>query len=286
MRKSKFSIILLFCAVSIWGFYSCSAIEMSKKQIRVSGSDTMFDITQLLAKEYMEKHPDITISVSGGGSGKGIAGLIEGDVDIAMASRTITPNEIKKLAEETKSVGLSFLIAKDAISIYTHKSNPVRELSIEQLRKIFSGEITNWNQCGGDDKEISIILRASDSGTYEYFRQHILEGGEYKTEAVTAESAMELMTVLTNTPNGIAFGGIGYEHFKDVYVNTIAINGIHPNEKNILQETYPITRYLYFYTVRLPEGVIKNFMDWILSSEGQNIISESGYIPLWSFPEQ
>ncbi len=246
-------------------------------KIRIKGSDTMFPLTQILAEEYMKQNPYISVYVEGGGTALGVKALVRGEIDICTASRNLTSEEAKIMAENFGTLGLSFLIAKDGLSIYLNSKNNIWSLTIEDLKKIFTCEITNWKKLGGDDAKIVIYTRSPNSGTYLYFQEHILEGKEYCNEAKVISTTKEIINKVSNEKYAIGYGGIGY----DGKVNHAKINGIEPTEENVLNDKYPIARYLYFYTLNTPSGFVKDFIDWVLSPEGQKIVREEGYIPLW-----
>lgn len=256
---------------------SCSVKTVESNLIRIVGSDTMFELTSLLAEEYMKEHSGISIYVQGGGTAEGIKALIKGETDICSASRNLKPNEAKALADYYSSLGLVFLIAKDALSIYLNPNNKVKELTVEQLKNIYEGKITNWKEFGGIDTTIIPVIRNPNSGTYLYFKDHILEGENYSLSSLTKPTTREVVKFVAENVNAIGYGGMGYNgnilHAK--------IENVEPIEKNIRNDTYPITRYLHFFTTRTPGGAAKSFIDWVLSPAGQSVVRKSGFIPLW-----
>jgi len=268
MRKYFFIFLILI---------GCSAKPYKVAVIRIKGSDTMLILTQRLADEYMNLNPGISIYVEGGGTESGIKSMIKGETDICTASRLLKPDEAKLLADYYGSLGMYFLLAKDALSIYLNPANPVKNLTREDLKKIFTCEIKNWNELGGTKEPIIIINRSPNSGTYLYFQEHILEGENYCGNTETAATTEAVIEAVEKNKNAIGYGGIGFG--EDVYHANI--DGIEPIEENARNDTYPITRYLHFFTSKSPSGEIKNFIDWAISPEGQKIIREEGYIPLW-----
>lgn len=240
----------------------------------------MLELTENLAEEYMKKHPGVSIYVYGGGTAEGVKALISGEVDITTASRNLKPEEAKLLADYYGTLGMFFLVAKDALSIYLNPGNPVKDLSIEQLKEIYECEITNWKELGGKDEPIVPVTRNPNSGTYLYFKEHILDGSEYCENSLVESTTRSVIEYVADNPNAIGYGGMGYGgeiiHSK--------INGIEPGEKNVQNDTYPITRYLHFFTTKEPTGTVKNFIDWVLTLEGQRVITESGFISLWEIP--
>lgn len=269
--KTFFSISLIFI------FFSCQSEKIMTAKIRIKGSDTMFHLTQILAEEYMKLNPYVSIYVEGGGTALGVKSLVRGEIDICTASRNLTSEEAKIMAENFGTLGLSFLIAKDGLSVYLNPQNKIQSLTIDELKKIFTCEITNWKELGGDDAKIILYTRSPNSGTFLYFKEHILEDKEYCNEAKVISTTQEIINKVSKEKYAIGYGGIGY----DGKVIHSKINGIEPTEENILNDKYPIARYLHFYTLNTPDGVVKKFINWVLSPEGQKIVREEGYIPLW-----
>lgn len=263
--------------ISFLLFFSCGNPVKSVAIIKISGSETMLPLTEKLAEEYMIKNPSISIYVEGGGTEYGIKSVLNSTADICMASRALEPEEIKQISTKFGSVGLSFLVAKDALSIYLNKSNPVNNLSIEQIKKIYLGEIINWKDIGGENSSILAVMRAPNSGTHLYFKQHILEGKNYTEKAVIKLSFQSVIENVNQNKDAIGYGGI---EFSDK-VKTSLIDGVTATEDNIKNNTYPLTRYLYFHTPRDPQGAVKEFIDWVISQEGQKIITNSGYFSIW-----
>ena len=231
----------------------------------------------MLASEYMKRNPHIAIYISGGGSREGIEALAEGQADIATASRLMTPDEVKILADRHGTIGVSFLIAKDAISVYVNPKNPVENISIEQLRRIFTCRINNWAEIGGEDLPIHLFTRNPNSGTYIYFSQFVLAGEKYCPVASAEPSLNRLVAKISKDISAIGYGGIGINKG----VKHLNINGIEPTEDNVRSDLYPICRYLYFFTLKQPRGEVKNFVDWALSNDAQIFIRKAGYVPIW-----
>lgn len=255
----------------------CSSNISNSNIVTISGSDTMFELTSALAEEYMKEHPGISVKVGGGGTAAGIKSLIDGNIDICTASRNLKPFEAKALADYYGSLGLVFLIAKDALSIYTNPHNPVDNLSSDQLRKIFTSQINNWKEVGGVDTTIQTVIRNPNSGTYLYFKEHVLEGDEYASNSIVIPQTKDIVKQVEENVNAIGYGGMGYTG----NVTHLKINGVEPNEQNVRNDTYPIIRYLHFFTTKYPTGQVKSFIDWVLSPAGQRVVRRSGFIPLW-----
>jgi len=268
------SIFLIFCFFS---FASCSFLTPKSVVLNIKGSDTMLNFTQLLASEYMKRNPHVAIYISGGGSREGIESLADLQSDIATASRLMTPEEVKILADKHGTIGVSFLIAKDAISVYVNPKNLVGNLSLDQLRKIFTCRINNWAEVGGEDLPIHLFTRNPNSGTYIYFSQFVLAGEKYCPIASAEPSLNRLVSKISKDVAAIGYGGIGAVKG----VKRLKINDIEPTEDNVRSDAYPICRYLYFFTLKQPRGEVKNFIDWTLSNEAQTFIRKSGYVPIW-----
>lgn len=258
-------------------FYSCSHRPTEKSEIKIIGSDTMFELTSNLAEQYMKDNPGISVIVLGGGTATGIRALIGNETDICAASRNLKPDEAKLLGDYYGSLALIFLIAKDGLSVYLHPDNPIKDMSLQNVKDIYTGKIKNWKEIGGNDASIIPVTRNPNSGTYLYFKEHVLEGDEYISGLVVIPTTKEIVRYVEENVNAIGYGGIGYSgniiHSK--------INGIEPSESNVRNDTYPISRYLHFFTTKAPEGAVKNFIDWVLSPVGQAVVRKSGSIALW-----
>jgi len=258
----------------------CSVKPIEVAIINIKGSDSMLQLTENLAEEYMKLHPGISIYVSGGGTSVGVRALIKNEIDICTASRNLKPEEAKALSDYYGSVGLFYLVAKDALCIYVNKYNPVKYLTVEQLKRIFECQITNWNEIGGKDQKVIPVIRNLNSGTHFYFQEHVLGGDEYCSEVLTEPTTNSVIEFVESNEGAIGYGSIGYKG-NIVYAK---IDGVEPSEKSVQNDTYPITRYLHFYTTQIPKGAVKEFIDWVLSPNGQRIVKQSGFIPLWEIP--
>lgn len=237
----------------------------------------MFRLTEALAREYMRQNSGISIYVEGGGTASGVSSLIEGEIDIATASRSLRADEAKVLAEYYGTLGMYYLIAKDALSIYVHPDNPIKDFMITELKKIFTCKLTNWKELGGNDDKIIPLIRNTSSGTHLYFKEHVLDGLQYCDSTVALPTTESIVEFIKENKNAIGYGGIGYGE----EVTHASIEAIPATEQNARNDSYPITRYLHFFTTKTPAGAVKNFIDWVLTPDGQAIIKEAGYIPLW-----
>lgn len=250
--------------------------------ITVKGSDTMVILAQRWAEEFMAKNSGISIQVTGGGSGTGISALINGTTDICNSSRPIKSSEREKLKQRYSSLGVEIKTAKDGVSLYVNESNPVNELTLDQIKAIYTGNITNWNQVGGPDSKIIVYGRENSSGTYVFFRDEVLKGKDFTSTMQAMPGTAAVVNAVSRDANGIGFGGAAYgKGVKFLKVKKDASSlGYAPTAENVKSGAYPICRYLYMYTKNRPTGAIKQFIDWVLSDEGQAIVSKVGYFPI------
>ncbi|MCX7737319.1 MAG: phosphate ABC transporter substrate-binding protein [Candidatus Kapabacteria bacterium] len=266
--KAKFIVLILFLIV-ITGF------KYSEK-ITIKGSDTMVFLSQKWAEKFMQKNPDVLIQVSGGGSGIGITALINGTTDICNSSRPIKTNEVRKLMEKYGTTGVEINCAIDGIIIYVNEKNGVSNLSLSQLKDIYRGKITNWKEVGGKNARIVLYSRENNSGTYVYFKDIILNGEDYSPFCQNLPGTASVVNAVSKDEHAIGYGGFGYTK----NVKMLKINNVEPTIDNIQSGLYPISRYLYMYLRNQPTGLIKKYIDWILSPEGQQIVRESGFFPI------
>jgi phosphate transport system substrate-binding protein len=241
------------------------------KPVTIKGSDTMVIMNARLAEAFMAKEPAALIQVTGGGSGVGIASLINGTADIAASSRPIKASETDKLKARFATVGYAYPIARDGLSVYLNSANPVAELSLDQLRDIYTGKVTNWKQVGGSDAQIILYSRENSSGTYTYFKDNVLMGKDYSPRAQTLQGTAAVVNAVAKDPNGIGYGGAAY-------AKGIKFAAVRKDAKS--PAYLPITRFLYLYLRVKPAGDIKKFLDWATSPEGQAIVTKVGYFPL------
>jgi phosphate transport system substrate-binding protein len=267
----------IVAAVSCLGLLANVCVALETEVIHISGSDTMQILTRLWAEEYMKDNPGLSIYVQGGGTASGVKDLIRQRTEICAASRPLRPREVQHLARRHNTVGLTFTVAKEALSVYVHPENPVKNLTLQQLKLIFTGEIRNWNLVGGLNAPIFVLTRSPNSGTYLYFRRHILNEEAYAPNARTLANTQAIVKTISESPYSIGYGGVAYgESFH------CKVNGVAPSHETIINDTYPITRYLYLVTTNSPKGTTKDFIDWVLSPDGQSLVAHAGYVPLWS----
>ena len=250
--------------------------------ILVKGSDTVLPLAQKLAEEYMKKNKSASITIVGGGSGVGIAALLDGTTDIAMASRSLKQDEKLKLNQNKKDI-VEFNLANDALSVIVNKENPVRQLTREQLEGIFTGKITNWKEVGGNDLKIIFYSRETSSGTYEFFREHVLDKKNFGNQALLMPATGAIVQSVSQTKGAIGYIGLAYESNEVAAINVSYDGGktfVTPSIEAAQDKTYPISRPLFFYFDKQVEPKLKPFLDYALSPEGQAIVREVGYVPL------
>jgi phosphate transport system substrate-binding protein len=263
-----------------------------KTTIQVKGSDTMVNLSQVWAEEYNKVDPQVSIEVSGGGTGVGLAALFKGTVDIANASRNAKPSEIEQAKKNTGKEPVEFVIGYDALAIYVHKDNPLEEITEEQLAEIFSegGKISQWSQLGvkvpgRGGNEIIRVSRQSSSGTYELFRERVLGNKDFKLGSRDMNGSKEVVDLVGSTPGAIGYSGMGYAMAGVKMLKVAAGAGKQayaPTAANTLNKTYPIARSLLIYTLGEPQGVLKRYIDWQRSEAGQKFVEQTGFVPLAS----
>lgn len=242
----------------------------------LAGSTTVLPIAQRAAEEFMKLHPDVNISIRGGGSGVGIAALIDGTVDIANASRPIKTKELKK-ARQKGITPVGTVIAKDGIAVIVHPSNPLENLSLAQIRDIYTGKVSRWSEVGGRNKPIVVISRDVASGTFEAFKKLALRGGRTRPDALMMASNKAVIITVAKTPGAIGYVGLGYLCPE---VKAIKVDGVYPSRRAVVSGEYKLARPLFMYTNGKPKGLAKELIDFILSPKGHNIVEELGFIPI------
>ncbi|MGD2057766.1 MAG: phosphate ABC transporter substrate-binding protein [Anaerolineales bacterium] len=265
-----------------------NASASATKSIVNKGSDTIVNLALAWAEEYQDLHPEVRISVTGGGSGTGIAALINNTVDIANASRAMKPEEVEQ-AQSSGVDPVEFVIARDAIAIIVNHANPVERLTLQQISDIYSGKISNWQEVGGEDRPIVRLSRETNSGTHVYFLENVLRLGEkenhtlFAPETLLLPSSEGITSEIRQNPNAIGYDGLGYVT-EDVKVVAVAANVnsefIFPSAETVNSRAYPIARDLYMYTAGEPEGEVAAYMQWIFSEDAQQIVRTLGFVPI------
>ncbi len=261
------------------GLAQCAGRSAREDAISIKGSDTMVLLGQRWAERYMAAHPGAVIQVTGGGSGTGIAALINGTTDICQSSRPMKDKERAQIQEKFGAPPHEIVVAKDGLTVYVHESNPLAELTIAQIKGVYSGATTNWNQLGGPDKKISVYGRENSSGTYEYFKEHVLEGGDFAAAVQTLPGTAAVVNAVAQDPFGIGYGGAAYaKGVREVGIKkSDAEPAVMPTADAVRSGAYPLSRDLYFYTRKAPEAGMKEFVEFALSDSGQAVVSEVGY---------
>ena len=285
-------IFLNSCSPAGVGTGSAPAATASSAYIQNKGSDTMVNLALAWAEAYQQTHPDVRISVTGGGTGTGMAALVNGTVDLANASRKIKPEEIKQ-AESNGISHFEFVVARDAIAVIVNPQNPVKQLTLQQLSLIYKGDINNWREVGGENRPIVRLSRESNSGTHVYFLEAVIRLGSSTDKSIFSPTTLLLpssegiISEASTNPNAIGYDGLGYVT-PEVKVVAVARKAdeayILPSAETVNNNTYPISRDLYMYAGRKPEGATKDYLDWIYSDAAQQIVINLGFVPVASSP--
>jgi phosphate transport system substrate-binding protein len=279
-----FSFILVSCGPT----KNSSVSKSSANYIENKGSDTIVNLALAWAEKYQTDHPNISISVTGGGSGTGIASLVNGTVDIANASRKIKEEEVA----EAKSNGVDpveHIIARDAIAVIVNPGNPVSELTLQQISDIYSGKYSNWQEVGGEDRPIVRLSRETNSGTHVYFLETVLRLGSkedktlFSMDTLLLPSSEGIISEVRDNPNAIGYDGLGYVP-DDLKMIAIAKEEggayVLPSIDTVNDKSYAVARDLYMYTDGEPKGIVKEYLDWILTDEAQLIVADLGFVPV------
>jgi phosphate transport system substrate-binding protein len=242
----------------------------------------MVILAQKWAELYMKNNPSAGIQVTGGGSGVGITALINGTTDICNASRPMKQSEIEKLKVRYNTLGVQIPCAKDGITIFLNEDNKIQELTLQQLSDIYKGKTKNWKELGGNDAEIRVYGRENSSGTYLYFKEHVLENADYYPTTQTLPGTAAVINAVSKDIRGIGYGGIAYaKNVKALKVKKDAATpGVEPTLDNVQKNIYPISRFLYWYVAGQPKDQLKQLTDWVYTAEGQSVINDVGYYPL------
>lgn len=279
MRKSLMLLVAGFMCLSLIG---CGKGHDKANSIQIKGSDTMVNLVQAWTEVFMEANPGSYIAVTGGGSGTGIAALLNGTCDIVMCSRKMKEKEIE-LAREKGIEPKEMTVALDGLAVVVHLSNPIEELNIPQLSDIFTGKVTNWKDVGGKEGTIMIISREVNSGTYVYFKEHVLAKKEYSEKALLLPSSQSVADEIAQNPNAIGYYGMGYISPNQKVLKVAKDENspfAAPTLDNITNGDYHISRPLLMYTNGEPAGLVKKFLDFVLSAEGQEIVKKIDFVPI------
>ncbi len=243
-------------------------------ELTIKGSTTVLPIAQTTAEVFMDRNPSVNISVQGGGSGVGIASLLDGTTDIADSSRTIKEGEIAR-ANELGIHPHETVIAMDGIAVIVHPSNRVNHLTREQIKAIYTGTVSNWSEVGGDNKKIVVVSRDTSSGTFEAFESLTLDKEKVRPDALTTASNQAVVMTVASSPGAIGYAGLSYVTKK---VKPVKVDGVECTRQTVISRSYPLSRPLFMYTNGTPEGLTRQFMDFVLSEEGQKLVEEEGFV--------
>ncbi|HEY8459870.1 MAG TPA: phosphate ABC transporter substrate-binding protein [Blastocatellia bacterium] len=255
---------------------------LNGNSIDIKGSDTMALLAQWWAENYMKSHPHLIIQVNGGGSGAGIAALLNGTTDICQSSRPIREEEREAFRRKYRRDVVEIKVALDAIGVYVNEANPARELSLSQLRDVYTGGITDWSEIGGAPGPIILYSRENNSGSYEFFKEHVLKNADFAPRAQTLSGNAAVVNAVSLDRNGIGYGGVAFAKG----VRTLPIRkdaasaAVAPDFASVTDGSYPISRFLYWYLPNEPAGEVKRLVDWATSAEGQSLVVEIGYFPI------
>ncbi len=272
----KINVKSLIAIIGITVLLISTLIFADDDKVTITGSTTVLPIAQRAAEEFMNTNDEADISVRGGGSGVGISALISGRADIADASRSIKDKELK-LAREKGINPKEHIVARDGMAVVVHSDNEIDNIDIETLKKIYTGEISNWKDLGGPSKQIVVISRDYSSGTFEVFKELVLLGDKVMDGAVMLASNKAVKTTIAQTPGAIGYIGLGY--LADD-VKALKVNGVEPTLETVREGTYELARPLFMYTNGEPTGMTKQFIDFVFSAEGQEIAKNVGYVPV------
>jgi len=270
--------IIIFAAVALVAVMA--GMSLAGKAITLKGSDTMLMLGQRWAEIYMQKNPGTVIQVTGGGSGVGIAALINGATNICQASRSMKDSEKQKLRDRYFSLGYEVPVAKDGVTLYLNEKNQISELTLDQIKDIYTGYTTNWSQLGGPDAKIIVYGRENSSGTYVFFREVALKNADYTSSMQSLPGTAAVVNAVAKDVYGIGYGGAAYaKGVKEVAIKT-AKGSFKPTTETVKSGQYPLARNLYWYLQGKPSGEMKKLVDWVLSPEGQEIVKQVGYFTI------
>jgi phosphate transport system substrate-binding protein len=272
----------LACTRDQGGSTTTTSAQADKKTFTIKGSDTMVILGQRWAETYMKENPGVTIQVTGGGSGTGIAALINGTTDICESSRPMKDKEKDDVKAKRSAPAIETKVALDALAVYVNDKSPLKEISIPALAKIYKGETKSWKDVGGPDKPIVLYGRENNSGTYGYFKEHVLENKDFAASVQTLAGTSAVVNAVKGDEFGIGYGGIAYLEG----IRALAVKkddnapAVAPSLDTAQSGTYPISRFLYFYTAGDATGTMKKFIDWTIADAGQKVVNDVGYYPL------
>lgn len=281
----KFAVLALIATLAAGG---CSRRQSGASSLQIKGSDTMVNLGQAWAEAFMKKNPSVSIAVTGGGSGTGIAALISNTCDIAELSRELKPEEIRQSREKGIEPD-QITVALDGLAVVVHPANPISRLTLNQLAMIFSGTITNWKEVSGSDLPIVVLSREVNSGTHVYFKEHVLRQGksesrvEFAANALMLPSSQAIADEVAQNPGAIGYFGMGYTSPKQkvlAIARDAASAYVQPTQETVVSGAYPISRPLLMVSKGQPGGLVARFIDFVLSDEGQRIVTRLDFVPV------
>ncbi|MDR2395217.1 MAG: PstS family phosphate ABC transporter substrate-binding protein [Endomicrobium sp.] len=282
--------LVLYCIMSILLLFACSSHGNKAKieSIQIKGSDTIVNLIQVWAENFIKSHPNLNISITGGGSGTGFASLINKTCDIAMSSREVEDIEVA-LAKQNNVNPIGFKVGLDGLVVIVNRDNPVTQLTLTELKNIFMAKITNWKEVGGQNRKIVILSREANSGTHMFFKEHVIRSGyanssdEFSVHSLMMPSSQAVYDEVLQNPNALGYVGMGFVDNK-IKVISVAVDEnskyIYPTRDTVVNGSYPISRPLYLYTNGKPEGIIEMFIDYAVSDEGQKIVVDTDFVPI------
>lgn len=289
-QKKWLLLIVTFCLPALLAISGCSRQNQQANAIQIKGSDTMVNLGQAWAEAFMKANSKVSVAVTGGGSGTGIAALLSNTCDIAELSRELKPEEIE-MARQKGFEPKQITVALDGLAVVVHPANPLSRLTLDQLAAIFSGSVSNWQEVGGSDLPIVILSREVNSGTHVYFKEHVLRRGrkdsqvEFAANALMLSSSQAIADEVAQNPGAIGYFGMGYISAKEKAL-AIALNAdspyIQPTIANVISQAYPISRPLLMVTHGQPSGLVARFLDFVLSAAGQKIVVKIDFVPVKS----
>jgi len=265
---------ILLVYLLVFSLFSGTQLLAAEKMIVIKGSTTVLPIAQPCAEIFMDQNPEIDISVQGGGSGVGVASIIDGTCDIGNSSRPVKEEEVVTAQEKGVDI-FENIVARDAIAVIVNPANTITDLTLESIKAIYTGEISNWSEVGGANQTIVVVSRDSASGTFEAFNELALKKERLRPDSLLQASNSAVATTVANTPGAIGYVGLGYVTDR---IKAVPVNGIIASKETVNSGTYPLARPLFMYTNGEPTGIVKEFIDFVMSEEGQKLVEENGFI--------
>lgn len=281
MHARRWTAVALALVLVVPFLAGCGGGRDRARSVTVKGSDTMVILGQKWSDEYMKAHPGAVVAVTGGGSGTGIAQLINGSIDIAQSSRSMKDEEKQQVEKGGGGAVEEHAVARDGVTVYVHASNAMTTISMEQLKGVYTGTIANWKDLGGPDKPIVVYSRENNSGTYVFFKEHVLGGADFVERAQTLPGTAAVVNAVMQDKNGIGYGGIAYGGgIKHLSIVGAAGTPVDPTEETIRSGAYPLSRPLYWYVSAKAPQAARDLVAWVLSEPGQAHVKEVGYFPI------